>query len=113
MALNNAALQAAGAGLASAITHLAIHTAQPDAAGSNQSSAARQPVTWTNNNGTLTSTSESFTGGAASGPATHVGYWSEPTGGTFYGSHAITGDQAFNAAGEFTVTGVTLTASAT
>ena len=59
-------MMAAGAGLASAITHLAIHTAIPDATGSNQSAAARQPVTWTNTGGDLTTGSKSFTGGAAS-----------------------------------------------
>ena len=112
MALNNAALTAAGNGLAAAITHLSIHTAQPDATGSNQSAAARQAVTWTNTNGDLTSGSKAFTGGAASGPATHVGYWSAATGGTFYGYHALTGDQTFNAAGEYTITQVTLDASA-
>lgn len=113
MALNDAAMTAAGSGLAGVITHLAIHTAQPDAAGSSASAAARQAVTWTNTTGTLTSGSKSFTGGAASGAATHVGYWGALTGGVFYGWHALTGDQTFNAAGAYTLTNVTLTDSAT
>lgn len=108
MALNAAAQTAAGNGLAGVITHLALHTAQPDAAGSNQAASARVAVTWTNTNGDLTSGSKAFTGGTASGPATHVGYWGALTGGTFYGWHALTGDQTFNAAGEYTVTQVTL-----
>lgn len=111
MALNDAAMTAAGAGLAGAITHLAIHTAAPDATGSNLSTAAKVPVTWTNTTGTLTSGSKAFTGGAASGPATHIGYWGGAGQATFYGYHAITGDQSFNAAGEFTVSQVTLTDS--
>ena len=85
MALNAAAQTAAGNGLSAVITHLAIHTAAPDAAGSNQSTAACVAVTWTNTAGDLTSGSKNFTGGAASGPATHVGLWGALTGGTFYG----------------------------
>ena len=113
MALNSAALTAAGGGLATAITHIALHTAQPDASGSNQATSARQPVTWGNSGGVLTSGALNFTGVTPSGPVTHVGYWSALTAGTFYGWHAITGDQTANAAGEFTVTQATLTGSAT
>lgn len=105
-------MTAAGAGLASAITHLAIHTAIPDAMGSNQSAAARQPVTWTNTGGDLTTGSKSFTGGAANGPATYVGFWSALTGGTFYGYAALTGDQSFNSAGQYTINSVTLDGTA-
>lgn len=108
MALNAAAQTAAGNGLSAVITHLAIHTAAPDAAGSNQSTAARVAVTWTNTAGDLSSGSKNFTDGAASGPATHVGLWGALTGGTFYGWYALTGDQTFNAAGEYTITQVTL-----
>jgi hypothetical protein len=53
-----------------------------------------------------------FTGGAASGAATHLGFWSAATTGTFYGWQALTGDQTFNAAGEYTVTGITITGTA-
>mgnify|MGYP001007898690 CR=1 FL=1 len=113
MALNTAALTAAGGGLADVITHIALHTAQPDGTGSNPAASARQPVSWTNTDGVLTSGTLNFTGVAASGAVTHIGYWGALTGGTFYGWHAITGDQAANAAGEFTVTQATLTGSAT
>ena len=44
-----------------------------------------------------------FTGGASGGPAIRVGYWSASTGGTYYGGFLLTGDQTFNAAGEYTV----------
>ena len=63
MALNAAAQTAAGNGLSAVITHLAIHTATPDAAGSNPSTAARVAVTWTNTAGDLSSGSKNFTGG--------------------------------------------------
>lgn len=110
--LNAAAMTAAGAGLAAAITHVAIHTAQPDASGSNLSTAAKVAVTWTNTNGDLTSGSKAFTGGAASGPATHVGFWGGAGQNTFYGDNPLTGDQTFNAAGEYTITQVTLDGTA-
>lgn len=114
MALNTAAMTIAGGALATAITHLAIHTAAPDpTTGTNQSSAARVAVTWTNTGGDLTATNKAFTGGAASGPATYVGFWSASTAGTFYGSQALTGDQTFNAAGEYTVTSITIDGSST
>ena len=114
MALNDTLLNIGAAAMQAAATHLAIHTAQPDAAGSNQSAAARQAITWvTAANGDMVATVDlAFTGGAASGPATHVGFWSALTTGTFYGWLPLTGDQTFNAAGEYTVTGITVTGTA-
>jgi hypothetical protein len=53
-----------------------------------------------------------FEGGAASGAATHLGFWSAPTGGVFYGFVPLTGDQSFNAAGEYTVNSISLNGSA-
>lgn len=110
MALNTAALNVAANSLRSAITHLAIHTALPDATtGTNQSAAARQAVTWgAASNGDFSASNIAFTGGAASGPALYVGYWSASTGGTFYGFKALTGDQTFNAAGAYTISSITI-----
>jgi hypothetical protein len=115
VALNDTILNIGNAAKQTAITHAAIHTAQPDAAGSNQSSAGRQAITWvTAANGDMVATVDlAFTGGAASGAATHIGFWSASTGGTFYGWLPLTGDQTFNAAGEYTVTGITITGTAT
>jgi hypothetical protein len=114
MALNDALLNIGANAMAAAATHLAIHTAQPDATGSNQSTAARVAASWpAAATGDLTITNKAFTGGAASGPATHVGFWSAATGGTFYGWAALTGDQTFNAAGEYTITSLTVNGSAT
>lgn len=115
MALNDTILNIGNAAKQTAITHAAIHTAQPDAAGSNQSSAGRQAITWvTAANGDMVATADlAFTGGAANGAATHVGFWSASTSGTFYGWLPLTGDQTFNAAGEYTLTGITITGTAT
>ena len=114
MALNDTILNVGNAAAQSAMTHLAIHTAEPNGSGSNESSAGRQSITWvTAANGDLVATVDlNFTGGASSGAATHVGFWSASSSGTFYGWLPLTGDQTFNAAGEYTVTGITITGTA-
>lgn len=45
--------------------------------------------------------------GPASGAATHVGFWEDGAPDVFHGSVALTGDQAFNADGEYIVKGTT------
>ena len=114
MALNDTALNVGADAISGAIGYLSLHTAAPNASGSNESTAARQAATWNAASGgdfTLNGT-VNFTGGTGSGPCTHVGFWSASTGGTFYGAQALTGDQTFNAAGEYNVTGITETGSA-
>lgn len=109
MAFNDALLNAGVGAMQSAAPFLAIHTAVPDATGSNQSAAARVAAAWpaaaNGDFGTLTN--KAFTGGAASGAATHLGFWSASTAGTFYGWYALTGDQTFNSAGEYTLVSFT------
>jgi hypothetical protein len=114
VALNDTILNIGNAAMQTAITHAQIHTAQPNTSGSNEAASARQAITWvTAANGDMVATVDlNFTGGAASGAATHLGFWSASTTGTFYGWQALTGDQTFNAAGEYTVTGITITGTA-
>jgi hypothetical protein len=114
VALNDTILNIGNAAMQTAITHAQIHTAQPNSSGSNEASSARQAITWvTAASGDLVATVDlNFTGGAASGAATHLGFWSASTTGTFYGWQTLTGDQTFNAAGEYTVTGITITGTA-
>lgn len=105
-----AGLNAAANGFAAAFPYLAIHTADPGSTGTSPSAAARVAAAWTSaSSGQITSSNKAFTGGAASGPATYLGYWSASTGGTFGGSRALTGDQTFNASGQYTVTSVSET----
>jgi hypothetical protein len=112
MALLDALLNIGATAMGNAATHLAIHTADPGATGLNPSSAARVAATWpAPSGGDLVISNKNFTGGAPSGPATHVGLWSAITGGTFYGSQALTGDQTFNAAGEYTITSLAVNGS--
>lgn len=115
MALNDTALNLGTTAIKNAITHVSLHSGDPGAAGtSNTTTAARQAVTWGSvSGGDVTSSGTlNFTGGAASGGVTHIGFWSASTAGTFYGSQSLTGDATFNAAGEYSVTGITLNSSA-
>lgn len=114
MALNDTLLNIGANAMAAAATHLSLHTAVPNATGSNESSAARVAAAWPGAaTGDLTITNKAFTGGAASGACTHVGFWSAASAGTFYGYVALTGDQTFNAAGEYTITSLTVNGSST
>ena len=111
--LNSAALHIGGAAIATAVAFVQIHTATPSSGGSNEATSARQAVTLTDTAGVISGGPVSFTGGAASGPAVALGYWSASSGGTFYGYDLLTGDQTFNAAGQYTVDTITLTGSST
>lgn len=112
MAMNAAGLIAAADGFKTAYPYLSLHTTGAVSSSTNESTAARVAASWVNTNGTLSITSKNFTGGAASGPVVRVGYWSASTGGTYGGGSLLTGDQAFNAAGQYTVTALTETPSA-
>lgn len=118
MAINDALLNIGVAAMQSAATHLSLHSAQPSAAGSNETTAARVAAGWpAPSNGDFGAlTNKNFTGGAGNGPVTHVGFWSAPIGGTFYGWLAIptggTNDLQFNAAGEYTITSLTIPGTA-
>lgn len=115
MALTDGTLNSLGTHLSTLATHLSLHSADPGTSGTSPCNSARVAVTWTvDADGDLTSGSKNFTGGTANGAVTHVGLWSSagtgtpPTGGTFRGSFALTGDNTFNSAGEYTVTQVTI-----
>ena len=112
MPLVDAVLNDAADGAVATITHAQIHTADPEPASGvgTEATSARLPITWDAATGTIASADAtlSFTGGAASGPATHIGLWSALAGGTFLGSHPLTGDQTFNAAGEYDVTNLSV-----
>ena len=112
--LNDTLLEIGADAMKAVATHAGLFTAEPNAAGTtNVASSARQSITWeTNSSGDMVVTADAaFTGGAASGACTWVGFWSASSGGTFYGGFALTGDATFNAAGEYNLTGVTVTGS--
>lgn len=102
MALNAAALNVMASALAGAATHASLHSADPGVSGANETSDARQAISWSAPiDGDLTlSTPENFTG-PSNGACPYVGLWSAVSGGTFYGAFALAGDQTFNTAGEY------------
>jgi len=110
MAINDALLNVGAGAIATAAAYAQIHTGAPNASGSNEATTARKLIDWTvPAAGDISLEAPlAFTGGAASGPATHIGFWSAATAGVFYGWLALTGDQTFNAAGEYTVNAITL-----
>jgi hypothetical protein len=114
MPLNDTLLNVGANAMAAAATHLSLATANPEPTGSNQATSGRVAAGWgAAATGDLTVTNKAFTGGAANGPCTYVCLWSAITGGTFYGSVALTGDTTFNSAGEYTITSLTVNGSST
>lgn len=114
MAFNDAALTTGAQAIANAYPYLSLHTSGAVTSSASESTAARVAAGWSvDADGDITCGSKAFSGGAASGPVVRVGYWSAATGGTYGGGCLLSGDQAFNAAGEYTVTGITETGTAT
>lgn len=112
MPLNTSAVNVGAVAIAADLTKVGLHTGDPGAAGtSNTTTAAQKTVTFSASAGVVSlSATASFTGGAASGPVTYVSLWS---GTTYRGSQPIeTGDVTFNAAGEYDLTALTITGSA-
>lgn len=103
-------IQVGAAAIASDITKIRLHTADPTAGSgtTNLTTAADQTVACTSSGGVVTVPSTNFTGGAASGACTWVSVWA---GTTYRGAWPLTGDQTFNASGNYTVTGITITGS--
>lgn len=116
MALNDAALVVGATSIKNAITHLQLFSATPNAAGTTNVIGSRVASTGTvDADGDITWTTIAFTGLTANQAVAGVGYWSASTAGTFYGYTAMGGgsDTTANAAGEYTVTSVTETSTAT
>jgi len=111
--LNTAALTIAAGAVQAQATHAQLYTAEPNSAGtSNASQAPRQALTWATATADMTLASDvEFTGGESSGPCTHIGLWTDASSGDFLGYFALSGDQAFNADGAYTVTAGTISGS--
>lgn len=77
-----------------------------------QSSSNRVALTSTVSGGVITATGVpyAFTGSAGAG-ATHVLLYDAASSGNLIGAQAITGDQTFNAEGEYNLTALTITGS--
>lgn len=113
MALSDAALTVGATAIKNAITHFQLHSSAPGTAGTTAAVGSRVASTGAvDSDGDITWSNIAFTGLTANQGVTHVSYWSASTAGTFHGSAALTGDTSANAAGEYTVTSVTETSTA-
>ncbi|MEM9134286.1 MAG: hypothetical protein AAGE88_18200 [Actinomycetota bacterium] len=115
MGVSTTGLNAAADGVAGVAGFASLHSAAAGTTGANEISGggyARQPVVWDAATGAIASLNgtESFSGPASQAVA-EVGLFDALTGGNFIGSGAITGDAAFNAAGQYDITDITITAS--
>lgn len=114
MALNAAGLKALMDDGNEAVFYAALGSGS---ASGNENSAARvamtlgTPTTASPSVITVTNVPLAFTGTPAAS-VTHLLMFSASSGGTFYGFQALTGDAAYNAAGAFNITALTITASA-
>lgn len=90
---------------------LRLHSADPGTGNSNTTTAGDQGITFVDDgNGNLTVTGVAFTGGAPNGPVTWVSIWNGNAT-VRYGKSQLTGDQAFNAAGQFVLDSLTIASS--
>ena len=108
MAFADAALATGMTAITAAYPWLSLHSSGAVTSSANETTAARVAAGWSvDGDGDATTSNKNFTGVAASGAVVRVGYWSASSGGTYGGGSLLTGDQAANAAGEYTVTSIT------
>lgn len=113
MALNDAALVLAANAVDTAITHFQLHSGARGAAGTTNQVGTRVAVNGTvDGDGDITWTNTAFTGLTANQAVAEVSYWSASSGGTYYGGTTLTGDATANSAGEYTITSVVETSTA-
>lgn len=113
MALNDAALTVGATAIRDAITHFQLYSAATNAGGTTNAVGSRVASTGSvDSDGDITWSNIAFTGLSASQAVYSVGYWSASSGGTFYGERVLSGDATANAAGEYTVSTVTETGTA-
>lgn len=115
MALSDAALVVGATAIKNAITHFQLHSGAPGGSGTSNVVGTRVAAVSgaVDADGDITFGPMAFTGLTANQSVTHVSYWSASSSGTFHGSAALTGDATANSAGEYTVTSVTETSTAT
>lgn len=94
--------------LGTLITHISIHTAQPDDAGSDEVTGgapayARKPITWLTAVDTQIKNEFQLVFDVPAGTYTHLGYWSALTTGTFYGWEAFSAPQVYAVQGTLPV----------
>lgn len=114
MALNDAALTVGATAVKNAITHAQLHSAATNSAGTTNVIGTRVATTGSvDSDGDITWSNIAFTGLSANQAVHSVTLWSASSSGTIYGTYVLTGDATANAAGEYTVTSIVETSTAT
>jgi len=94
-------------GLATGVTFVSLHTADPSTDGSSEVSGGsytREAISWASaTSGSVVTDAEIVFDVPGSTTITHLGYWSASTSGTFYGSRALDTSQTFATAGTYTI----------
>ncbi len=113
MPLSPAALAVGGTAIAAQVKFLQLHSDAPTSGVGHETGARTGCTVTADGSGNLALAGPvAFTGLPASGAVKYVSAWSASTGGTFLGQWAVTGDQAANAAGQYTVDTLTNTVTA-
>jgi len=114
--LSDAAMVVGANAMKAVMTYAQLHSAAAGPSGTaNLCASTRRAITWsaaTGNGDFGLGAQLNFTGGAASAPVFSVTIWSASTSGTLYGEFILSGETAFNAAGEYSVTSLNLDGSA-
>jgi hypothetical protein len=114
MTLNDPALVVGATAIKNAITHIQLHSGAPGVAGTSNVIGSRVASTGSvDADGDITWTNIAFTGLTANQAVAAATYWTASSGGTWYGSQTLTGDATANSAGEYTITSLTETSTAT
>lgn len=111
--LSDAALTTGATAIKNEITHMQLHSTNVGGAWATGAVGSRVAVSGSvDSDGDITWTNVAFTGLSANQAVGGISYWTASTGGSNRGGSALTGDATANSAGEYTVTSVTETSTA-
>ena len=114
MALNAAGLTLTASTLQANLLFAQLHTDTAGDGTANLSSVGRQPVAWTTAGTTFGLASPvKYVSGVADEVVYSVTLWDDETDGSCFGEFVLDGDGAFNSEGEFLITAIDFTATAT
>lgn len=106
--LNDAALTTGATAIKNEITHMQLHSTNVGGAWATNAVGSRVAVSGAvDADGDITWSNVAFTGLTANQAIGGVSYWTASTGGSNRGGSAVTGDATANSAGEYTLTSVT------
>jgi hypothetical protein len=110
---NDAALVTGATAIKNEITHMQLHSTNVGGSWGTNAVGSRVAVTGAvDADGDITWSNIAFTGLTANQPVGGISYWTASTGGSNRGGSALTGDATANSAGEYTVTSVTESSTA-